>query len=203
MIAAHEVHFLMCLCPCCGCGIYGRRRQHESERARMHWITESVSQNRRRRGRPSLQLNPAARHWGSTQRSRQNGHYWTRAYNVLRHVTGVDWLELDRLRRGERSRRSTVLFELGRIESDDELISAARRVCELQPRTSGAAVANLRRWRVGEADPVSTLTNQVIRLISRFRANHAATTDAQVRAALNNVRDHVHSESLSKNRQPC
>jgi hypothetical protein len=44
----------------------------------------------------------------------------------------------------------TILAELGRIDDDEDMIEAARQLCELDPHpTVRNAVAMVRRWRTG------------------------------------------------------
>ena len=48
--------------------------------------------------------------------------------------------------------RRTIVEELGRIEDDNRLLSVARQLCELKPRTS-AAVAIIRKFRGVQKPP--------------------------------------------------
>jgi hypothetical protein len=107
-----------------------------------------VSENKRPRGRPKVfdssqtamvqQIYPDLK----TNRSLQNRMYMVRAMNLLRDSSDCKWL----LDRENHVIRQTILAELGRIDQDEDLLTMARKVCELRPKARDAILI-IRTWR--------------------------------------------------------
>jgi hypothetical protein len=84
--------------------------------------------------------------------------------------------------------RETILTELGRIDDDAELLTAALRICELRPSTRDA-VAMIRRWRgvATRASSSITLLKILARAIDAYVLRHPDTTQQQVVGAVESL----------------
>jgi hypothetical protein len=90
-----------------------------------------------------------------------------------------------------RSRRHTILSELGRFGDDEEaILDFARLVCERKLPTK-YAVAMIRAHRIGRpAQPsVSILADTILTTVCNYKDTHPDTTPDQIVAALLNVAD--------------
>jgi hypothetical protein len=130
-----------------------------------------------------------------SRRAAQNAGYKATALTTLfpnGESSGAEftWLyDNERARRREpRHVRGTILAELGRIDDDDDLRAVARRVCELKPKTR-AAVAMIRRWRVGPPTPrPGRLAAELLSTINDYLARYPTASYGQALTDLNAVR---------------
>jgi hypothetical protein len=123
----------------------------------MNAITENISINQPKRGRPYLLFNDAAdkREWQNlnpdvrTERTLVNRVYFAHALSVLGDGPEFIWLadaKADRF-------KHTILTELGRVDEDEEIRHLAGDICELK-LTTAEAVSFIRDCR-GVSKPAS------------------------------------------------
>jgi hypothetical protein len=162
-------------------------------------ISENVSetQAKRSRGRPPLidpvlsvfwqELNPGAR----SRRSLLNTYYFMRAVGILiggesgeTRRTEFQWL-IDESKPTIQSARRRIMIELGRIEEAEALLTIARHICELKPK-SAAAITMIRRWRNGGRKPVNldAFTQELVRLCDDYLVRHPDMTLQQLEIVL-------------------
>ena len=77
-----------------------------------------------------------------TVKSLQNKWFMGRAIHVTRNQAGLEWL----LGGENHFVKQTILFELGRVKHDADLLTLARDLCELKP-TSRESIYMIRNWR--------------------------------------------------------
>jgi hypothetical protein len=70
-----------------------------------------------------------------THRSLQNKFYLLRSFRLIKSDPALGWLYQE----GE-SIRATILSELGRIDRDEDLLTLARELCALKPKTRDAII---------------------------------------------------------------
>lgn len=160
-------------------------------------ISETASENppKRKRGRPRTFTAAAESfHRGlwcgiKTGRGLANKMYQSRALQILGYAEPFHWLTSteQEIGKGEGLMRFTLLSELGRIESSQDMQAAALELCRLKPRTK-EGVAMIRGWRgkrrrVGAID----LTKAIIRMVNSYLDAHPEITLAMVLAALENA----------------
>ena len=96
--------------------------------------------------------------------------------------------------RGEARWQPLILAELGRIDTDADLLAMARHVADLRP-TAKVAVALIRRWRLQASGQVPRpascldLTNEIINVANAYIDRHPDVTLTQSLTALINVRE--------------
>lgn len=123
----------------------------------MNAITENVSINRPKRGRPYLLFDDAndKREWMKvnddvrSERTVVNRVYYWHALSVLGDGPEFLWLADAKASRF----KHTILTELGRVDDDQELRDLARHLCEMQLNTS-ESVSFIRECR-GVSKPAS------------------------------------------------
>src|ERR1051326_8532599 len=136
-----------------------------------------------------------------THRTVQNKHYELRAFGVL-GFTGETfpeefrWLcDPEKQKPGraycEGFRRS-ILAELGRIEDEETLRAAARRMCQLRPKAREAMVM-IRRFRLGGAKPGDALelANAVIATINDYMRRRPGLSADDIRDAIRTVEANI------------
>ncbi len=118
----------------------------------------------------------------TTERGRQNAFYALRALAALSREKNDEgkpppfaWLAA-----GDRARK-TILAELGRIDDDRLLVSAAQHLCDAKP-TTRRAVAWLRRLRGtgGDAPDAGQVASAVIRTVNQYAQDHPEIDNAQL-----------------------
>jgi hypothetical protein len=83
--------------------------------------------------------------------------------------------------------RTTILSELGKIESDDLLVEMAREICRRRPK-SRDAVAAIRRIRGVRDEPSShKLMIKLIKTIDAYLKRYPTTTWGQIRQAISHA----------------
>lgn len=156
-----------------------------------------MAESAKKRGRPRT---VDTRHIAAffPELSRRGTHekaYQGRAVCLLRNRSEFIWLFEGPSRRGSRQRNS-ILGELGRFESEEELELAARAVCERRP-TARVGVFLLRRlrlaWKRGQVlelagDPAD-LANRLVRVLNGYRREFPETPLSVFRQALGMVED--------------
>lgn len=160
---------------------------------------ENFSKNRKR-GRPpifdpvSTELSNAI--WDDGPKSRrglQNYQYMTRALAAMGNErdTKYRWLY------SPEKVRFTILYELGRLQDEEDIRDFAEQICEMKPKSKDA-VAMIRNWRLGrEKTPgnIDTLTQRIIDTLDDYRETHEANLDmvhdalAEVIRTINVMRD--------------
>lgn len=118
---------------------------------------ETVSENKRHRGRPRViphELEGPVSFIGpnvQTDRGRQNVFYRMRALDILSDLERFKWLcdEEKIMANVPRAMKPTILTELGRFQDDDEMREVAGILCEHKPKTK-RAVALIRLIRQGK-----------------------------------------------------
>jgi len=83
--------------------------------------------------------------------------------------------------------RTTILTELGKIDSDELLLEMAREICRRRPK-SREAVAAIRRFRGVRDEPSShKLTIKLIKTIDAYLKRYPTTTWGQIRRAVSHT----------------
>ena len=149
-------------------------------------ITEKFS---KKRGRPKVaseieQMVVAVHgpHPGKSSRTKTNFLYQTRAMKVIMDDDRYEWL----------SAKQTILYELGRIQDEDERKEVALELCQKQPKTKDA-VAMLRRYRLGrevESDE-KKLLNHFLKAIDDYKAVHPSVSFSDIAEALRQAAGYV------------
>jgi hypothetical protein len=127
-----------------------------------------------------------------TERGRQNKDRRQSALRVILEAKDarLNWLVDDAaIAAGKQPKLpETILTELGRIDDDHELLTAALRLCELRP-SAREAVAMIREWRgtATRAPSAVALTKILARAIDTYLLRHPETTQQQVAAAVENL----------------
>jgi len=156
----------------------------------MNAITENISINRPKRGRPYLFFTDAndKREWirdnpdARTDRTLVNRVYRDMALSVLGDGYKPEFTWLADVKAGRF--KNTILAELGRVDDDHELRDLALELCQRKLKT--AAVVALIRSRRGAQKPatLNSITRCLQGSINRWRAANPSGTWAQVREAL-------------------
>ena len=117
----------------------------------------------------------------TTTRGIQNRRYATRAAAVIRDDAACRWL----YDASTQTIRASILAELGRLETDEQILRLGRQICELKP-TAREAIAMLRAARLGRSAPsdATDLANRLIGTLNAYRRSHPTCGPAQMIAAL-------------------
>ncbi len=130
-------------------------------------------------------------------RTMQNACYWMRGLDVVTHFPGLTWLaDRDAMLAGRARSKKTIITELGRLETVEEMRAMAELLCKEKP-TTGAAVAMIRAHRTGDdrAGDAVSLTMAIARTIDDYVTRNPLVSKQKVLAALGNVLDIVEEES--------
>lgn len=156
---------------------------------------ETVSENRRRRGRPEvidkweydLHQSDASTY---TKRGLQNLIYRTRALSCLLDKPEYVWLcDGKKMVAGvPNSSKPAILTELGRFEDDDLIKAYAVQICELKPKTA-EAVKLLRKARLGRSAKHTHrgLVRALAKTLDNYKIGRGDVAKADILRALNDL----------------
>jgi hypothetical protein len=150
------------------------------------------SAEKKKRGRPPVVPENLRKiyNYGNASQSRRtvlDRHYGIIAFQAIMTDGEVDpafhWLvDPNHQAPNDTVYRRSIMYELGRIEDPDDLLSVARRICELKPKTRDA-IAMIRRFRRGET-PVhpGALAAELIRAVNAYKTRHPSTSWETIRS---------------------
>jgi hypothetical protein len=132
-----------------------------------------------------------------TRRGRNNIYYQQRAMSLIGSGDNPEFYWLangPEMWAGDRVKawRPSILAELGRIADDESLLSIAREICQLKPK-SRRAVELIRQFRLGATGPgeASDLQARMTATINQFLQRHPKTEWSTVLKAIDDLREMV------------
>lgn len=162
----------------------------------MSTISETVSE-KPKRGRPKLYSDEVIRvhgeiwHETKTRRGLQNKSRQVRAMRALKEVS-PEYAEFRWLIDPAGQVKQAIMYELGRLSDDADIVEWAKLLCDHKPKGK-EAIAMIRRWRLGESSKEGALAlgGILTRAIDDFCRRYPDTTAQQILAALENTADAV------------
>ena len=171
-------------------------------------ISEAASEMKPKRGRPRgvsreyvETMRPILSIVPESDRSVQNFSYLSRAVRILDGAPGLEWLLGAHAEGGSCGAkwRRTLLAELGRIAGEEDIKEWATILCAEKPTTK-AAIARVRRWRLGQPQEpeAKQLVRRILQAIDTYRIEYPGADVPLVLEAINNAYSVVQAASESE-----
>jgi hypothetical protein len=158
-------------------------------------ISEAAS---KKRGRPRLEYYRRgldfAEFDAKTERGRQDVFYRLSAVAQLKDDERFTWLcDKAAMVAGKKDAwKPSILTELGRIESYQDLVEVALEICKIKPKTKDA-IAMIRRWRTGcePASDADKFWSFLAKEVNKYARQHPSFERDVVVSTLRELADHI------------